>query len=459
MDFARAVARVTAGVCFALIMAWDPAPVMAQFQPRQGLSDEERTALEKEYEATFQAVFKDPGNLDKTFRFAELAVAVGDLEGAISALERMLIYNPNLPRVRLELGSLYFRLGSYAIAKSYLTRAIEAKDVPPEVRDRVTAFLEEIEKRVSVHRLSGSIYAGGRFQTNANAGPAGRAVKALGADVSLDEEFTEQPDYNVFALVSLKHAYDLQNQAGDYIETNANFFGSRQLEQTQVDLLLGEINSGYRAKLLPGTLTNATWRPYVLADAVRLDRALFFYTYGGGLNFTNQFKSNLLANLTAEARVRRYNDTESLPNNTDRNTDEYQLRLELAYKVAPDVELRLTGFGVDDNAKKGFQANQEYGVRLGYTQIFDAPFGITSGRWIVALSAARILTDYRTPDPSIDPLVTREDKEWRFNAVASIPITEAWAIVATVGRTDTGSNLPNFVRDNDSASLGASWRF
>ena len=88
--------------------------------------------------------------------------------------------SPKPGRVRLELGSLYFRLESYAVAKSYLTRAIEGKDVSPEVRDRVTAFLEEIEDRVSVHRLSGSIYAGMRFQTNANAGPTGSAVRALG---------------------------------------------------------------------------------------------------------------------------------------------------------------------------------------------------------------------------------------------------------------------------------------
>ena len=123
LNVARAVAKVMAGVCCALVMAWDPAPAVAQFKPQQALSDEDRAALEKQYEAAFQAVLKDPGNLDKTFRYAELAVAVGDLEGAVSALERMLIYNPKLPRVRLELGSLYFRLGSYAVAKSYLTRA------------------------------------------------------------------------------------------------------------------------------------------------------------------------------------------------------------------------------------------------------------------------------------------------------------------------------------------------
>ncbi len=104
MSGGKIVARVAASLCVALVVALGPAPAAAQSQPRQGLGDEERSALEKEYEAAFQAVLKDPGNLDKTFRFAELAVAVGDLEGAISALERMLIYNPKLPRVRLELG-------------------------------------------------------------------------------------------------------------------------------------------------------------------------------------------------------------------------------------------------------------------------------------------------------------------------------------------------------------------
>lgn len=75
-------------------------------------------ALEQQYEEAFQELFRDPGNLEKTFKFAELAVKVGNYETAISALERMLLVNPNLPRVRLELGVLYFRLGSYQVAKT-----------------------------------------------------------------------------------------------------------------------------------------------------------------------------------------------------------------------------------------------------------------------------------------------------------------------------------------------------
>ena len=63
--------------------------------------------LKQQYDAAFQETLSKPADLDVLFRFASLAAQTGDLEGAISALERMLLINPDLPRVRLELGGLY----------------------------------------------------------------------------------------------------------------------------------------------------------------------------------------------------------------------------------------------------------------------------------------------------------------------------------------------------------------
>ena len=54
--------------------------------------------------ALFQQMYKNPSNLEASFKFAEQAVKRGDYEAAIGALERMLFFNPNLPRVKLELG-------------------------------------------------------------------------------------------------------------------------------------------------------------------------------------------------------------------------------------------------------------------------------------------------------------------------------------------------------------------
>jgi len=44
---------------------------------------------------------------------------------------------PNLPRIKLELGVLYFRLGSFVEARRYFNEAVAGSDVPDEVRTRV----------------------------------------------------------------------------------------------------------------------------------------------------------------------------------------------------------------------------------------------------------------------------------------------------------------------------------
>jgi tetratricopeptide (TPR) repeat protein len=119
--------------------------------------------LQQQFEQAFQHMLLDPANLDKSFKYAELGIQIGDYEAAISALERMLLYNPDLPRVRLELGVLYFRLGSYVIARSYLTRAVKGDNVPDDVRARVAVFLDDIDDRLSKHRFSGSVYGGLRY--------------------------------------------------------------------------------------------------------------------------------------------------------------------------------------------------------------------------------------------------------------------------------------------------------
>jgi Flp pilus assembly protein TadD len=79
---------------------------------------------EADLDRAFAAVIADPSNLDASFEYARIAAALGDFEGAVSSLERMLIFNPKLPRVHVELGVLYFRLRSFEAARSYFDQAL-----------------------------------------------------------------------------------------------------------------------------------------------------------------------------------------------------------------------------------------------------------------------------------------------------------------------------------------------
>src|SRR3546814_7060105 len=100
------------------------------------------------------------------FEFAALAARLGEHDAAISTLERMLIYNPELPRVRLELGALYMRVSADEMARVYLQDALKAADMPPQVRERIETLLAEVDQRTARHVVAGSVFGGLRYQTN-----------------------------------------------------------------------------------------------------------------------------------------------------------------------------------------------------------------------------------------------------------------------------------------------------
>ena len=80
--------------------------------------------VEARREALLQQMIARPSDLDLAFEYAQLSAQVGDYEGAVSTLERMLIYAPNTPRLQLELGILYYKLGSYEVARTYFAQVV-----------------------------------------------------------------------------------------------------------------------------------------------------------------------------------------------------------------------------------------------------------------------------------------------------------------------------------------------
>ena len=157
----------------------------------QTVSDQDRARLEAEKASLFEQMLRDPANLDVAFAYADVSGRLGDYEAAVSTLERMLLFNPNLPRVQLELGALYFRMGSYGLARAYFARALAANP-PPEVRARVDQYLAEIEKSESRHHLTGYVFFGGQYQSDANVAPGSPLILSPIGPVLLNSQFTRQ---------------------------------------------------------------------------------------------------------------------------------------------------------------------------------------------------------------------------------------------------------------------------
>lgn len=116
-----------------------PAPPGAQQRQAAPSATPEQRAL---YDSAFQATLDQPSDPENLVRFAGLAVEMGDIEGAISALERLLLIDGNQPEVKLELGVLYYRLGAKDAAIMYLEAARASAETTKETRERAEAFLK-----------------------------------------------------------------------------------------------------------------------------------------------------------------------------------------------------------------------------------------------------------------------------------------------------------------------------
>lgn len=414
-----------------------------------------------ELDAAFDRMLRDPGNLELTFTYAGLAARAGYYEGAIAALERMLMIDGDLPRVRLELGVLYYRLESYDLARDYFASAVAGANVPPEVRTRVEQYQSEIDKRRSAHRFSGSVMTGLRYQTNATSGYGNTVVPipAIAGNDPVDIGVGQRDDWNLFTAASVNHSYDLGGQSRDTFETGFTLYGTRQNQVQSLDTALVEVNAGPRFSLAPYGLENASLRPYALANNVWLDGNRYFHSGGGGLQFQSPLAGDVLFTAGYEFRVKNYRTDASRRTIRQQNGVEHSVTLGLVYVFTPRDSFSANGSVSRDLARVGAKRTNKQSVSLGYTRKLDAPLGLGREAWTLGGSAGRYFTDYQSPDPAIDPDTRRGDREWRYGLMLGIPLTETLSFV-TVGQRQTVSSSYRINKyRNDSIVFGVSWLF
>lgn len=418
-----------------------------------------QTAQRAEFEQLFQASLRNPSDAALAFRFAEVASQIQDYEAAIGALERILFYNSTLGRVRLELGILYFRLGSYAQAKSYLDTVLAEPNVPFEVRARVQPYLTEIERRNSRHGFQAFAQIGVRHQSNANAGPDGGNVRIFGFDGQISQNFARRPDWNLFALGSARYVYDFDNQRGDTWETLVQGYATRQNRFTQLDLLLGEISTGPRLAILPDVLTGWTFRPYVLANGFQLGGNPYMRTLGYGASVAAPTPFGGIIEVGAESRRRTFSNSFTYPTaygQTGRLDNAYAT---FVYPLAPWARLNLRAVLGSNSSLESFNSFRQNGFEAALSMDFDPPIAAIQKRWTVTPFVSRYATRYSTPNFIIDPLVRRNDVDWRAGVAIDMPVHENFGFGAQLVWSKTTSSLANYRTNNFTIVMGPTARY
>lgn len=410
-------------------------------------------ATQPDYDALFNQMYQSPANLDVSFKFAEQAVARADYEAAIGALERMLFFNPNLPRVKLELGVLYLKLGSYELARSYFLDALKGP-VPDEIRGQVNAYLAQIDRRMLAYDYSVFAQAGLRHQTNANIGPNDLLVRALGQDAILDGAFGKRPDWNSFQTVAASVGYKL-NTRGDVMEASLLALGSQQFKLSQFNLGLVELVAGPRIAIGQ----NASFKFYGIGDMVWLGDSNYFNAAGGGISARGNIGEFGFIEGFVEGRHRSFFNSVNFPTAAEQTGDF------LSSGVVTDLRLTsnwrsTTRVGFDQNqAIFDYNSYKRYSIDVAFPYDFVLPIFGKPHQFVIAPTLGFSWANYAAPNAIIDPTTLRNDSEQRYGAIFDAQIYDNVGLRTQIQYSKIESSLPNYRTSNFAVGFGPTVRF
>jgi len=448
------------GILAACVIAGAVSSVTAPAAWAQTAAPAAKGDLERQYDDAFQEMLRRPADLDVLFRFATVASQTGDLEGAISALERMLLIDANLPRVRLELGVLYYRLASYEVARTYLEGALKSPNLPPDVRGRAEEFMAQVEKQQQRSRFSGEVFLGLRYQSNANLGPATSSVLLFGQAANLNQQAVGAADWGAVSTVALRHVYDLGTQDKAAIETNFVAYANRQFQLSAANVSLLDLTTGPRFQAFSGIFEDVTIKPFGALGAIWVNDSPYYMSYGAGLEGTALLADRLRNVSTFVWRRHEHTDTSYLPANSQFTGTEISGTTIFQYQLTPIITIFASGSAQRYvTAATPWQNYTLLGIGGGMSFRFPDPLLRTGLPWTIALSVSEQWWSYDAPDPTIDPTTYRYQSDFIGNITLAIPFDDRTTVSLSGGRFARSATLPNYAFVNNNVMFGVSWRF
>lgn len=408
--------------------------------------------------AAFEETLRKPNDPAVLLRYAELAVKAGNLEGAISALERLLLIEADQPRVNLELGVLYFRLGSYEAARGYLKNARDSTKASPEIKQRADRMLAEVEDKTNKSDWSGEFLFGIRYSTNANSGPSG-AIRSFGATTVPTPTVSSRPDFNVIGAAALRHRYDLGTQDNAEMETDLSLYGSRQFQVTQANVVLTEVTTGPRSRPFDGWADAVSLKPFVTGRYLAVDNYTTYWAWGTGIEVTSPITANSLAALTILGRRREFVNNPEVTNNSNSTGNEFAPTLEFRVTLTPALSLNFSTSATRYIALVASESYVEYGLNAALAWRFADPIGINGRNWIVTLNANTARALYDQPDPTVDPSISRQQTDIGFGLTLGVPLDDRLTFVSQAGYARRDSDISNYAYEAFTVLAAMSWRF
>ncbi len=415
----------------------------------------EEVALRATQQDQFEAMFEDPDNVDLMFQYALTSIRLEDFEAAITTLERILIYSPNLPSVKVELGASYFRIGSYPVAKFYFDEVRNDDNAGPVLKERVQTYIDEIERRTRRSYFTGKVGMDAVFTTNANFGPEDRNALLLGTPVVLTgAKVTSQSDFGVGLVGQVSHVYDLGLASGDTWRSDVAFSMVRFAETAVGATDVAVMRTGPRLSL-DDDRYGPKLRPYAELSHVRFSNDPLQSTIGAGFELTNTLNANMA--LFSDLRIA-WVDNHVPTALVDQ--DGLSVRANVGLNYFANESLTLRGYALAEyaGAETASEESCEFGIGGRATYRYDSGLDAATRDWQVIGGARTVYRQFK--DPGIfDPTRDRNDFDVWFHLGHKAFLADNFSVEARVEYFFRDSNIQNFDLDNFTAKVGIRFSF
>ena len=439
-----------------LLVAWLSAGLWSAPFSAYAAIDDVLPSLER-LQALAARIQQEPRNLNLYFEYAQTANALREYDKAAHAYRNMLIIDPNLHRIRLDLAESFLQQYKYEQAEKLFKQVMDIPSIPEPVKRNIRYRLDHIAARTQTQFFNGSLSAGMHLDSNTNSSSSSGEVTILDNSFPLSGGDLKQQDIQAYTSVQFQHRYrplpknpkkgsdDLQWE----LEQGVSLYQTEQEHLDSLNLRVVNVSTG-------GTITLNPIRTQVNARAeyshIQLEEASYLRIPAGEISTAYITEDGTRAQLTGRLEYRDFVQGLTFPSAAQRNGLAPQAQLRISRPVGRSDTLDTTLTYRREYAKEDYFSNRQMAIDVGHTHSFDN--GV-----FTRLQLGYGRNSYDRPDPIISQELR---KEHEYNAQATIgraffDDTILWTGGYQYKRVD--ANIQNYDYDNHRISTGISYNW
>ncbi len=424
-----------------------------------GREAETQRLLRPDRDVTYEDVLRNPDDIDLNFAYAQIQIGRGDVRSAAATLERILLIDQNLPRVRLLYAIVLFRLDNLDEAEREL-RAVRLLEMPPSLRAELDRYLEQIELRRKRTRYTVTASLGYQYDWNRNSAAASNVNLISDLPGSLDGHSLRKQDQAVNAVTRFDVSHDLGYQARHRLTGALTYYRGEQVHLSELDLQAASVDIGGVYDASPVAIV-----PTVYGRRIMLANKFYSYNQGVNLRAEHQISGDLQVFAFTEAERQKYLSIAEARSAPEKTGPQFTLGGGLSYALNPEMRVGLELSSIRKFAARNYNSYDGEAVTVSHTWLLG-------GGMFLLSSIGGEIDRYEESDPAVSDM-TRRDRIGRLRLTYGVPVAAlvdeegTLPLLRDLTLTVTGeairqvSNLTNYTYNNRRAAIGLTkrWEF